>query len=97
MAKMFYSLEETAKKLGIDEEQVKEMAASGEIQQFRDRDKLMFKREQIDNLTPDAPEELGDLSSTLNDFVEDDGLIPWLKKTSPPHRRSNPKQQPTPT
>lgn len=84
MAKMFYSLEETAKKLGIDEEQVKELAAGGEIQQFRDRDKLMFKREQIDNLVPEAAEELGDLSSTLNDFVEDDGLIPLVDEEDVP-------------
>ncbi len=50
MAKMFYTLDEAAQKLGIDIEKVKEMAASGQLQQFRDRDKLMFKRDQIDNL-----------------------------------------------
>lgn len=50
MAKMFYTLEEAAEKLGVSEDQVKEMAANGQIQQFRDRDKLMFKREQVDNL-----------------------------------------------
>ncbi len=50
MAKMFYTLEEAAQRLGVDTEKVKEMAANGEIQQFRDRDKLMFKRDQIDSL-----------------------------------------------
>lgn len=48
MAKMFYTLEETAGKLGVSEQEVKDMAASGRLQQFRDRDKLMFKRDQVD-------------------------------------------------
>lgn len=50
MAKMFYTLDEAAQRLGVDTEKIKEMAASGELQQFRDRDKLMFKRDQIDTL-----------------------------------------------
>jgi hypothetical protein len=48
MAKMFYSLEETAEKLGLSTEEVKELATQGKIQQFRDRDKLMYKRDQVD-------------------------------------------------
>ena len=50
MAKMFYSIEETAAKLGVSADQVKEMAAKGQLQEFRDRDKLMFKVEQVDML-----------------------------------------------
>ncbi len=50
MAKMFYTLEEVAQKLGKSEDEVKEMAKRGEIQEFRDREKLMFKVEQIDLL-----------------------------------------------
>ncbi|MBB6431199.1 helix-turn-helix domain-containing protein [Algisphaera agarilytica] len=50
MAKMFYTLEEASARLGLDAEAVKEMAASGKLQQFRDRDKLMFKREQVDSM-----------------------------------------------
>lgn len=50
MAKMFYTLEEAAEKLGISDDQVKQMADEGRLQQFRDRDKLMFKREQVDEL-----------------------------------------------
>ncbi|MEQ9461992.1 MAG: helix-turn-helix domain-containing protein [Phycisphaeraceae bacterium] len=48
MAKMFYTLEEAAAKLGVAPDKIKDMAGSGQIQQFRDRDKLMFKRDQID-------------------------------------------------
>lgn len=50
MAKMFYTLEEAADKLGMSEDQVKQMADEGRLQQFRDRDKLMFKREQVDEV-----------------------------------------------
>lgn len=50
MAKMFYTLEETAARLGVSEDQVKQMATDGKLQQFRDRDKLMFKRDQVDAL-----------------------------------------------
>ena len=50
MAKMFYTLEEASARLGLDAEAIKEMAASGKLQQFRDRDKLMFKREQDDSM-----------------------------------------------
>ena len=59
MAKMFYSLDEAAQKLGKSAEQVKEMAASGQLQEFRDRDKLMFKREQVDLLAGDAGGDSG--------------------------------------
>jgi len=48
MAKMFYTLEEAAQKLAVSQDQVKQMATGGKLQQFRDRDKLMFKRDQVD-------------------------------------------------
>ena len=51
MAKMFYTLAETAEKLGATEDAVKNMATQGKLQQFRDRDKLMFKRDQVDALS----------------------------------------------
>jgi hypothetical protein len=50
MAKLFYTLEEASQALGLSLDEVKQMAASGKIQQFRDRDKLMYKREQVDAL-----------------------------------------------
>jgi excisionase family DNA binding protein len=64
MAKMFYTLEEAAQKLGVDEQAIKDMAARNELQQFRDGDKLMFKRDQVDakssNAASDAPISLAD-------------------------------------
>ncbi len=50
MDKMFYSLEEAAEKLKKTPDDVRQMAARGQLQEFRDRDKLMFKREQVDLL-----------------------------------------------
>lgn len=54
MAKMFYTLDEAADKLGVSADTIKEMAAGGKLQQFRDRDKLMFKRDQVDGLASAA-------------------------------------------
>jgi hypothetical protein len=66
MAKMFYTIEEVCAKLGKTEDEVREMASSGQLQEFRDRDKLMFKVEQIDLLAgPD--EDTGDVSLELED------------------------------
>ncbi|MBL4591855.1 MAG: hypothetical protein JKY96_07840 [Phycisphaerales bacterium] len=57
MAKMFYSLEEAATKLKMDTEEVQSLAESGQLQEFRDRDKLMFKVEQVDLLAGDDDDE----------------------------------------
>jgi hypothetical protein len=66
MAKMFYTLEEVADKLGTTEDDVREMAASGQIQEFRDRDKLMFKVDQID-LLAGGDEDHGEVTLELED------------------------------
>lgn len=50
MAKLFYTLEEAAAKLQMSEEEVKNLVASGQLQEFRDRDKLMFKVDQVNLL-----------------------------------------------
>jgi len=47
---MFYTLEETAEILGQSTDQVKGMVASGKLKEFRDRDNLIFKKEQVDLL-----------------------------------------------
>ncbi|HEX8877945.1 MAG TPA: helix-turn-helix domain-containing protein [Phycisphaerales bacterium] len=51
MAKMFYSLEEAAAKLKVSTEEVKAMADRRQLEAFRDRDRLMFKVEQVDLLS----------------------------------------------
>ena len=66
MAKMFYSMEEAAAKLGKSEDELKEMIETGQIQEFRDRDKLMFKVDQIDLLTS-TEDDTGELTLGLED------------------------------
>lgn len=61
MAKLFYSLEEAADRLGKSEPEVKQMAETGQLQEFRDRERLMFKVEQVDMLAGDhANEDTGE-------------------------------------
>jgi hypothetical protein len=73
MAKMFYTLEEVCQKLGKSEDEVKEMASSGQIQEFRDRDRLMFKVEQID-LLAGGDEDTGEVHLELEDTSGQSGL-----------------------
>lgn len=65
MAKMFYTLDEAAAKLGMSADDVQSLAESGQLQEFRDREKLMFKVEQVDLLAGDADD--GDDDITLAD------------------------------
>lgn len=50
MAKMFYTMEEAAQRLGMSEDEVQSLAESGQLQEFRDRDRLVFKVDQVDLL-----------------------------------------------
>lgn len=65
MAKMFYTLEEAAQKLNKTEQEVQEMASSGQLQEFRDGDRLMFKKEQVDLLTDAGDDDIISLSDDL--------------------------------
>ena len=68
MAGMFYSLKETAEKLGATEDAVKQLAKEGKLREFRDGSNLLFKIEEVESLLAEgidveaepqaAPEEL---------------------------------------
>ena len=73
MAKMFYTLEEVCEKLDLGTDEVKEMVQSGQIQEFRDRDKLMFKVDQID-LLGGSEEDTGEVKLELEDTSGGSGL-----------------------
>jgi excisionase family DNA binding protein len=75
MAKMFYSIEEAAEKLNVSTDQVREMASRGQLQEFRDRDRLMFKREQVDLLAGGGDDDIIPLA-------ESDGLEPLTLASS---------------
>lgn len=74
MAKMFYTAAEAATKLGKTVDEVTEMARSGQIQEFRDKDKVMFKVDQIDLLGGGGDDDLGDIPISLEESAELDPL-----------------------
>lgn len=73
MAKMFYKLEEAAEKLGMTEEEVKELANSGTLQRFLDRDTVMFKVKDVDALAANPGSAM---DATAMDPDDSDGPIP---------------------
>jgi hypothetical protein len=66
MDKMFYTMQEVCQKLGKSEDEVREMVSSGQLQEFRDKDELVFKVEQI-NLLVGSDEDTGDVELDLGD------------------------------
>lgn len=57
MAKLFYTIEEASAKLKKNPDEIKEMVTSGQLQEFRDRDKLMFKVDQVNLLAAGGEDE----------------------------------------
>ncbi len=74
MAKMFYTLDEAAQRLGVDADAVKVLASDGKLQQFRDRDRLMFKRDEVDALADQG----ADLGGAGEDLLSDTDLAASL-------------------
>jgi len=67
MAKLFYTLNEACELLGKTEDEVREMAQSGLLEEMRDGDQIMFKRQQVDLLAGD-----GDHADDLDlDFADE--------------------------
>jgi excisionase family DNA binding protein len=74
MAKMFYTLEEAAEKLGVSDDEVKGFAADGKLQQFRDRDRLMFKRDEVDQMVTQQAAEASDATDLTGSQFSDSGM-----------------------
>lgn len=49
-SKMFYTLDETARKLGMSESDVRSLAASGQLEELRQDDQPVYKASQVDLL-----------------------------------------------
>ena len=71
--KMFYTAEEAAAKLGKSVEELLAMAKRGEIQEFKQGDKVQFKAEQV-NLLAGADEDLGEIPLALDDSRSGSGI-----------------------
>lgn len=65
MAKMFYSLEEAAQRLKKPVDAVRQMSARGELTEFRDGDRLLFKVDQVDLLAGDEEHDASEMSSMI--------------------------------
>ena len=63
MAKMFYSTEEVQEKLGKGEAEIKALVSGGQLREFRDGAKIMFKVTEVDALAGggEASDEASDL------------------------------------
>ena len=72
MAKLFYTLEEAAAKLGKSPDQVNALVEEGKLREFRDHDdKLMFKVDEVELLTEGSGVELElDLPPASDDSFE---------------------------
>ncbi len=81
MAKLFYTLAEASERLGKSENEVRELASSGQLEEMRDGDDVMFKRQQVDLLAGDAEGDALDIDLNLSDDASeletgDDGEEP---------------------
>jgi len=65
MAGMFYSLKETAERLGKTEDEVKQLATDGKLREFRDGSNLLFKIEEVNGLLAEGLEMDMDLDLSL--------------------------------
>lgn len=54
MAKMFYTTDEAAAKLGVSADQLKQYVTENKLREFRDGARVMFKVDQVDRLAADA-------------------------------------------
>lgn len=75
MAKLFYTLDEAASKLGKSTPEIQSLIDSGQLQEFRDRDQIMLKVDQVDLLvgSDDASFELADDESEVISLASDSG------------------------
>jgi hypothetical protein len=80
MADMFYSLEETAAKLGKSEQELKDMVDGGSVHALRDSGKLVFKRDDIDAMTEPDQARLEDSSLGSTGLDETDSSIELLSE-----------------
>jgi len=74
MAKLFYTVEEAAERLGMSEEEVRNLVSTGQLQEFRDGDRLMFKVEQVDVLAGGGEDAEGDDDEGFIPLAEDSGM-----------------------
>jgi len=79
MAGMFYSQQEAAEKLGVTEEEVKQLARDGKLREFRDGPNVMFKIDEVEGLAAGSGLGLDDFSGASEPAEGSDELDPILE------------------
>ena len=74
MAKLFYTLEETCERLGKTEQEVRDMSSSGQLEEMRDGDQILFKRQQIDLLCGEEDQSVDELDFDISSTVSSVGF-----------------------
>lgn len=74
MAKMFYTADEAAQKLGLSQDQLKEMVSSNKLREFRDGARVMFKVDQVDKLAADKSKGGSNDSTAAGIGLSDSGI-----------------------
>ena len=82
MAGMFYSQQEAAEKLGMTEEEVKQLATEGKLREFRDGASVMFKIDEVEGLAAESGSDLDDFSAASEPVADADELDPLLEKNT---------------
>mgnify|MGYP001192018450 CR=1 FL=1 len=90
MAKLFYTLEEACGKLGKTEQEVRDMSSSGQLEEMRDGDQILFKRQQIDLLCGDEEQPIEDLELDISTTGSSLGLDLSSTASEDPEEKSDP-------
>ena len=76
MAKMFYTAEETAQKLGKTVDGLKDLVRAGKLREFRDGGKAQYRVEDVDRLTAGGSRAGGTVAGrSLRLFAIDGGPL----------------------
>jgi hypothetical protein len=82
MAGMFYSLKETAAKLGKTEQEVKQLSKEGNLREFRDGTSLLFKIDEVEALLAKAgPQAVESEAQPLDETVQQEELFAIQEET----------------
>lgn len=74
MAKMFYTADEAAQKIGVSSDQLKELVAQNRLREFRDGARVMFKVDQVDKLAADKGGKSSADSTAAGVGLSDSGI-----------------------
>tara|TARA_Y100000310_G_scaffold339480_1_gene432256 strand:- start:3614 stop:4057 length:444 start_codon:yes stop_codon:yes gene_type:complete len=92
MARLFLYLEEVAEKLGISDSEARSLGANGDLQVFRDRDKIMFKVDDVERYierknNPPEPEPEPEPKPAPDEFKHRSAFTPDFEKITEAARK----------